>query len=81
MRCQSAEEHERLGVFVHELRNHLTTAVLSFRALESGTLPIGGSTGSVLKRSLASLTALLTQALTEVRLAVGTPVRNEAFSQ
>ena len=79
-RRQSAEEHERLGVLVHELRNHLHTAVLAFRALESGTLPIGGSTGGVLKRSLASLSALLSQALTEVRLAVGTPTQTEAFS-
>ena len=79
-RRQSAEEHERLGVLVHELRNHLHTAALAFRALESGTLPIGGSTGSVLKRSLASLSTLLSQALTEVRLAVGTPVQTEAFS-
>ena len=79
-RRQSAEEHERMGVLVHELRNHLHTSVLAFRALESGTLPIGGSTGGVLKRSLASLSALLSQALTEVRLAVGTPTQTEAFS-
>jgi signal transduction histidine kinase len=79
-RRQSAEEHERMGVLVHELRNHLHTAVLAFRALESGTLSIGGSTGSVLKRSLASLSILLSQALTEVRLAIGAPVQTEAFS-
>ena len=79
-RRQSAEEQERLGVLVHELRNHLHTAALAFRALESGTLPIGGSTGGVLKRSLASLSTLLSHALTEVRLAVGPPVQTEAFS-
>ena len=69
-----------MGVLVHELRNHLHTAVLAFRALESGTLSIGGSTGSVLKRSLASLSILLSQALTEVRLAIGAPMQTEAFS-
>jgi signal transduction histidine kinase len=79
-RRQSAEEHERLGVLVHELRNHLHTAALAFRALESGTLPIGGSTGGVLKRSLASLSTLLSHALTEVRLTVGTPVQTGVFS-
>jgi signal transduction histidine kinase len=79
-RRQSAEEHERLGVLVHELRNHLHTAELAFRALESGTLSVGGSTGSVLKRSLASLSTLLGQALAEVRLAAGTPVHTEVFS-
>jgi len=50
---QSAEENERLGMLVHELRNHLHTATLAFAALESGRLPIGGSTGAVLKRSLS----------------------------
>lgn len=79
-RRQSAEENERLGVLVHELRNHLHTATLAFRALESGPLPIGGSTGGVLKRSLASLSTLLSQALTEVRLAVSTLLQTEAFS-
>jgi signal transduction histidine kinase len=76
----SDEEHERLGVLVHELRNHLHTAVLAFSALESGTLPIGGSTGGVLKRSLTSLSTLLSQALTEVRLTTRTPIQTEAFS-
>lgn len=76
----SDEEHERLGVLVHELRNHLHTAFLAFSALESGTLPIGGSTGGVLKRSLTSLSTLLNQALTEVRLSIGTPAQSEVFS-
>ena len=79
-RRQTADEHERLGVLVHELRNHLHTAELAFRALESGTLAIGGSTGGVLKRSLAALSTLLNQALTEVRLAIGASVQTEAFS-
>jgi len=79
-RRQSAEENERLGFLVHELRNHLHTATLAFRALESGTLPVAGSTGSVLKRSLTTLSTLLTQALTEVRLTVGTPSQIHAFS-
>ena len=79
-RRQSAEELERLGVLVHELRNHLHTAVLAFSALESGSLPIGGATGGVLKRSLTSLSTMLSQALTEVQLASGAPVQTEAFS-
>ena len=65
---------------MHELRNHLNTAALAFRALESGPLPINGSTGGVLKRSLASLSALLSQTLTEVRLGVSTLMQAESFS-
>lgn len=75
---QSAEENERLGMLVHELRNYLHTATLAFAALESGRLPIGGSTGAVLKRSLSSLAGLLSLSLTHVRAAAETPA--DAFS-
>jgi signal transduction histidine kinase len=76
---QSAEENERLGVLVHELRNYLHTATLAFSALESGKVPIGGATGAVLKRSLASLATMLNLSLSHVRVTAGTP-RAEAFS-
>lgn len=66
----SAEESERLGMLVHELRNYLHTAALAFSALESGRVPIDGATGGVLKRSLTSLAALLNLSLSQVK---GTP--------
>ena len=64
---RSADENERLGVLVHELRNGLHTAMLGFTALESGTVPIGGSTGALVKRSLLAMAALLDRALGQVR--------------
>ncbi|MGJ7510289.1 sensor histidine kinase [Variovorax sp. GT1P44] len=76
---QSFDENERLGVLVHEFRNYLHTATLAFAALESGKVPIGGATSAVLKRSLASLAALLDMSLSQVRGAVATP-HVEAFS-
>ncbi|MDM0033402.1 ATP-binding protein [Variovorax sp. J22P271] len=76
---QSADEKERLGVLVHELRNYLHTATLAFAALESGKLPIGGSTGAVLRRSLSSLAALLNLSLAQVRITADAPDA-EAFS-
>jgi signal transduction histidine kinase len=75
----SAEENERVGVLVHELRNYLHTATLAYNALEFGNLPIAGSTGGVLKRSLTSLSALLSHSLAEVRVAAG-GLHNEPFS-
>ncbi|WP_353506473.1 HAMP domain-containing sensor histidine kinase [Variovorax sp. J31P207] len=66
-RQYTAEENERLGVLVHELRNYLHTATLAFTALESGRVPIGGATGAVLRRSLTSLAALLNLSLSQVR--------------
>lgn len=76
---QSAEENERLGMLVHELRNYLHTATLAFSALQSGKLPIGGSTGAVLKRSLDSLATVLNLSLSQVKATAETP-HAEAFS-
>ena len=63
---------ERVGFMVHELRNALHTASLACTALESGGLPVAGATGSVLKRSLASMSAILVNAAGSVREAAGT---------
>ena len=65
--AQETMINERLGFLVHELRNALSTAHLSFTALEVGSLPVSGATGSVLKRSLASLKALMDSAIADVR--------------
>ena len=48
----SERETERLAAFAHEQRNLLSAAMLSFHALRGGTVPIGGSTGSVLGRAV-----------------------------
>ncbi|MFN7645372.1 MAG: sensor histidine kinase [Burkholderiales bacterium] len=66
-RVQSGILNERLGVLAHELRNGLGTATLAVKALETGNLPMSGATGSILKRSLASLAVLVGHALDEVR--------------
>ena len=79
-RRQSAEATERLGFFVHELRNSLNTASLSVAALEAGQLPMSGATGGVLKRSLAALTGLVNHALDEVRAAAAPQLDAEVFS-
>jgi signal transduction histidine kinase len=65
------EEVERLGHLAHELRNKLHTALLSFQALRSGKVGIGGSTGAALGRSLAGLRDLIDRSLAEVRLEAG----------
>lgn len=77
---RSADESERLGVLVHELRNYLQTATLGFTALESGTVPISGSTGALVKRSLLAQAALLERALGEVRTQASAPGQTHPFS-
>lgn len=72
-------ENERLGVLVHELRNSLQMVTLSFAVLESGAVSIGGATGAVMKRGLATLSGLLDHALDEVRAQAGTTDLTHAF--
>lgn len=49
-------------------------ATLSVRALELGGLALTGATGSVLKRSLASMRSLVDSSLAEVRAGSSAPV-------
>lgn len=69
--ASAKEEVERRGRDAHELRNKLNTAMLSFEALRSGKVGIGGSTGAVLARSLIGLRDLIETSLTEVRMDAG----------
>ena len=64
-------ENERLGFFAHELRNLIHTALIAFEVVKSGNVGVGGSTGTVLQRSLASARDLIARSLAEVRLAQG----------
>jgi signal transduction histidine kinase len=67
------EGTERLGVLAHELRNMLSTAVLSFDVMKKGMVGLGGSTSAVHARSLAGLRGLVERSLAEVRLEAGMP--------
>ena len=66
-RQQATDENARLGILVHELRNYLQTATMAFTALESGKVPVGGSTGALVKRSLLTLSGVLESSLEDVR--------------
>ncbi|MED5617686.1 sensor histidine kinase [Ideonella sp. BN130291] len=76
---QAQESNQRLGLLVHELRNSLNSASLALAALESGKLPIGGSTGAVLKRSLLAMANLLRTTLDEVRVTSQVSPQREPF--
>jgi len=62
---------ERIGVLVHELRNLLQTAIVSFQMIESGRVAVAGSTGLLLGRSLARIRDLVDRSLAAVRLEAG----------
>ena len=67
------EGTERRGVFVHELRNLLHGATMSFEVIKRGTVGLSGSTGAMLARCLSGLSALVEASLAEVRLESGAP--------
>src|SRR5687768_1513362 len=72
--------NERLGYFAHELRNHLSTAVLALAVIRAGNVGLSGATGSVLDRSLVNLRNLIDRSLAEVRMTAGLPVQHTLFS-
>jgi signal transduction histidine kinase len=71
-RLREHEGTERLGHLAHELRNQLSSAILAFDILKTGTVGVGGSTGALLARSLAGLRNLIDREFAEVRLGAGT---------
>ena len=68
---ETARGRERAGFLAHELRNVLNTAIMAFEVLKTGNVGVGGSTGTVLHRSLMGARALIGRSLAEVRLNQG----------
>ena len=61
----AAESKEHVSELALQLKNSLHAATMAFAALETGHLPVGGSTGALLKRSLAAMSTLVNRALQE----------------
>jgi len=59
---------QSFGFLAHEIRNLLNTATLAFAALDTGNVGVRGSTGHVLRRSLAALGTIMNRSIAEVRL-------------
>lgn len=70
----------RLGVLAHELRNHLSAAMLAFDIIKMGSVGVGGQTSAVLDRSLRGLRNLIDRSLAEVRLATDVAESRELIS-
>ena len=58
----------QLGALAHEMRNLLTTSILTFDAICRGSVGVNGTTGAMLGRSLQGMRALIDRTLAEVRL-------------
>jgi signal transduction histidine kinase len=79
-RRQGEELNERVGLLVHELRNALATASYATAALELGNLPMSGSTGAVLKRSLEMLKKIIGDSFEQVRAKAEGPTEHQTFT-
>lgn len=66
--AETARGDERVGLLAHEIRNLVGTASVAFEVLRTGNVGVGGSTGNVLQRTLASLRDLINRSVAEVRL-------------
>ncbi|MEQ1870784.1 MAG: HAMP domain-containing sensor histidine kinase [Vicinamibacterales bacterium] len=66
-------DNERLGFFVHDLRNLIQTAMVAFEMARSADGDIRGATGDLLHRSLLGARDLISRSLAEVRLTHGAP--------
>ena len=62
---------ERLGVFAHEMRNALSTALISFDLISKGVVAANGLTADMHRRSLLGLSELIVRSLADVRLDAG----------
>jgi signal transduction histidine kinase len=62
---------ERLGVLAHEMRNELSTAILTFGVIKKGVVATGGATSVMLDRSHMRLNVLIDRSLAQVRLDAG----------
>jgi signal transduction histidine kinase len=63
-----SEEVARLGFLVHELRNALSNAIMSFSVIKEGTVGVGGNTSRIVDRAHTRMRDLIDRSLTEVRL-------------
>ena len=61
------DNNERLGYFVHELRNLLGTTALAFTAAKVGNLNLSGATGTILERSIFNLSKLIDDSLLDIK--------------
>jgi signal transduction histidine kinase len=57
-----------LAFLAHEMRNLLSTSMLTFEALSRGTVGIHGTTGALHRRTLRRMRVLIDRTLAEVRL-------------
>jgi signal transduction histidine kinase len=76
----TAALHEHLGIFAHELRNLLTTALHALAAMKTGQVSLTGPTGALLTRSLMGLQRLIDRSLADVRVGAFVTPRAQLFS-
>ena len=67
-RSVSGSGAAHLGFLAHEMRNLLTTSMLTFEVLSKGSVGVNGNTGALLGRSLHRMRVLIDRTLAQIRL-------------
>lgn len=62
------EEDIRLGSLIHELRNSLSSAIMAYELIKSGSVASHGATSTVLSNSHNAMRTLIDRAVAEVRM-------------
>lgn len=68
---QSTDLHLRLGILADEQRRLVDLALQTVKAIQTGTIPSGGATGTALVMTLTDLRDLVDRSLPEIRLITG----------
>ncbi|RYG81918.1 HAMP domain-containing histidine kinase, partial [bacterium] len=79
-RSSESEERQRIGSLVHELRNHLTSAVLAHEMIRMGGVAASGATSAVLANALRHMREIIDRSIAEVRLNAATDLAPTVFS-
>jgi signal transduction histidine kinase len=73
---QHQESSKRLGSLVHEIRNALSSARMSYAALKEGAIGINSRTGAVLERSLDRMQDLVNEGIVATQIEAGVQPRS-----
>lgn len=78
-KTDASGERLRVGSLVHELRNHLTSAVLAHELIRMGDVGASGATSAVLTNSLRHMREIIDRSVADIRLSSASDLNPTVF--
>jgi signal transduction histidine kinase len=78
--AKEKREVQHLGFLAHELRNALSSAMISHEMIKGGMVGVGGNTSAVLEENLVRMRNLIDRSLSEVRMRSDSDLYIDRFS-